>query len=1423
VKKLGPLLILSLFILLASTSFSAKLVNYTYLPGESEINFVFIYDDEPEEFDIQSLDYGRYIVVNTPGEMTDMNSINRFIGYSPIIGFKASSGKGQISYRFDMLLPREPEVEIVANTLRVTFKRNTEVIKEFSSFTDSTRTGDRPSIMALLSVLREYMDINLVIDEASLKGIQPVEFVMLSENLRAEDFFLQIVMNNPKIAYAFLPNNTVYVVRKELLPTKIEEILAETSLSPQQETSYWAAYNFRINKKSTLYEQFANLITTGETSSQRRFSVEGFKNYIQSNFETYTRAPAGTLNDDIITLAKGGDEDEEYVPVGLLLYGDNNRHERFGFFIRFLEGVSFSGDGESSEDGSQTEQTDYTQKISYAPLSQEEVREFMEFYLNFRTRVGVHKQEILPEYEELVYEILPLIDQIQITGPVNATKKITSYLTDYITNRKARGNEKIVEIKVKDGYGTVFAIALRRLFPKAIVDSEGINVNSLVNKPTFEWTYEDVKGFGAKDGNPDSVSIFGSNYEIQTSQKIADDWGWLVPPLSSEIRILTLSEEIPVNIVNGLKNPESPNSLQNKFPTIEIDYSFSPLMFVKGKTHELDLLEGYIKEIESVMLGDSDTYKIINMNTRFFEDPQLFSDLKGLVEAKFPKLEIISYPSLNSIFVKGEDSEEITKVVEEIQTLTNTTEYEEYSQYVDFERLANEDVNLVYEQLYKNKGIEMLYVESRDLYKIYGPDKAVKDFIEELKKMDARRPDEDDGTFDKTELVYITIPSLTPEEVAQLVNIKVPGVTIEPFEAGGYFITGNDEEIEKTKELINTMSTDFMEESLVLSLAPGITFQTIQNVLNLYYNVGEDMQLLDFENSKILIKGQKEKIQNIKLILNSFGLIGETDDNFEKVVKRITYPYIADTGKVPPQELMEIVNAYHPGVEIQYFSTAEIFLLIGSMNEVEKATQLINEYAEKIVVEKVWFGPVKENAYSSSEIMERLRQEIPEIKDIKADEEKREYTITGPKESVAKAVAMMNQLIEEGKGEVIPTVEFADDGVHFNVKAQGKDVLELTKEIAKGMAFEPKLFLPEDSSSITSRLEMEELTWQQWLKITERLYDFKVEVVEGLTKPIYVITPPGSEHETGMSKKRTLNISHGFAEVSSLISSAFGGEVYTDENNGLVIFTGVSDSQMVELKPLILNTVQPKKMVEIKAMVIDNKVLDNLNQSYGVSFSANSENGSFSLDNDGFSFDGSILSFTDYSNLLDLLTNKLSIGISTTGAQENSDDNSIIKPYITTLSGEQASINIGENYKYRIPTTDASGNVVEQILNVPIGNLLNIRPTVNQDDTITMEISVEISSLAGFSSDGLPNTNTRNVTSIVTVNDKDTIVMGGLQGESKNYSQEKLPFFGDLPIIGKLFTWEIENNDNRSVTIFITPRIIETKGKPMQVFGQNIE
>jgi type II secretory pathway component GspD/PulD (secretin) len=1421
VKKLGILTFcVILFLTLSMSGFGAKLVNYTYLPGEDEINFVFIYNEEPTEFEVQSLDYGRYFVVTTPGEMDEQNTIDRFLAYSPVVAFKASAGKGEIMYRFDMLLPTEPVVEIVANTLRITFKRNSQRIESFSSYTDSTQMGDRPSLIALLSVLREYMDFNLVIDEASLKGMEPVEFVMLSDNLRAEDFFLQIIMNNTKIGYAFLPNDTIYVVRKELLATKVEEILKETSISPQQETSYWSSYDFNINKKSTLYDQFTNQI---DENTQLDFSVQGFEDYIQENFETYLRVKPGELESDMIALTKGNEDEEEFVPVGLLLYGDNNRHERFNFFIQFLEGISFSDGTNPADTGLESTQI-YTRKISYKPLTEAEVREFMEFYLTFRTNMEVPKQELIADFDKVNYEISPLVSHVEIKGPVNSAKKLLAYLENYISNRKARGMEKIVELKIKDGYGAVFAIALRRLFPRAIVDADGININQLVNKPTFEWTYDDVKDFGKKDGNPDRVTLFGSNYEIITAEQIADDWDWLVPPLASEIRIISISEELPETVMAGLQNVESPNSLVSRFPEIEIDFSFTPLLFVKGKTHDLDIIEGYIKEVESVMLGSSGSYNVINVSTKFFESESLFTDLKGLIESKYTELEIIAYPSLNSILVKAQDEETAQKAIEEIKSLSKTESVNEISQYVDLERMSTEDVNMIYEQLFKDQGVDILYVQSRDMYKIYGPDVAVKAMVEELRKMDARRPDEDDGAYDKTELVNLLIPTLSASEVSQLVTLKVPGVKLEIFEGGGYFLTGTANEIIEAKDVLTSMSTEYMEESVVVKLAPGITFETLQNVLNLYYSIDEELSILDFGNSKVLLKGVKEKIENVQTILNGFGLLGENDDNFKKIVKKIDYEYIQDSGKIPPEELINIVNSYNPGVEIEYFQTASIFLLIGSSMEVENAVALINEYAEKIIVQKVWFGVEKENSYSESEMIDVIKSTVPGISKIEADSVNKEYIVTGDKESVLTAVNQMNRMIAEGKKDESsePIVVFNEDGVHFDVNAQGEYVIQITKDISMGLSSQPKLFMPDETSTATSRINMNNLTWEEWLKITERLYDFNVDVAEGLREPIYIITPPGISHETGKNRKRTLNISHGYEEVTSLIQTAYGGTVYADETNGLVVFTGISDSDMESLKPLLMNTVEPKKMVEISAMVLDNSLIDKFNQDLSLNIGTASPTLTLNSEN-GFKFEGGILDFTDFSKLLNAVTQTVEIEMSYNSQKEDGKGEQMIRPYVTTMSGEAAQILIGTSYYYRLATTAADGSVQEQLITISSGYDLNITPTVNQDGTVFLDVNVGISSSDEYNPDGFPIQKTRNAVTKVLVNDTDTLVIGGLEGNISSNSVQKLPFIGDLPFVGQFFTTKIESEDKRNVSIFITPRIIEVKGTPEEIFGQNID
>ncbi len=1496
-KKLGIFTFCVLFFLIfAVSSFGAKLVNYTYLPGEDEVNFVFIYDDDPTEFNMQSLDYGRYVVITTPGEMESQMTIDRFLGYSPVTGFTASAGKGEIMYRFDMLLPREPEVEIVANTLRITFKRNSERIESFSSYTDSTQMGDRPSLIALLSVLREYLDINLVIDETSLKGLDPVEFVMLSDNLRAEDFFLQIIIANPKIGYAFLPNNTIYVVRKEMLSQKVEEVLKETSISPQQETSYWASYDFNINKKSTLYEQFTTQINNNTTLN---FSLDGFENYIRANFETYIRAKANDLQNDMIALAKGNEDEEDYVPVGLLLYGDNNRHERFNFFIQFLEGISFSDGSNPADTGIESTQS-YTKKISYQPLTEAEVREFMEFYLTFRTNMDVPKQELIPDFEQVTYELSPLVSQVEIKGPVSSAKKLLSYIEKYISNRKARGMEKIVELKIKDGYGAVFAIALRRLFPKAIVDADGININQLVNKPTFEWTYDDVKDFGTKDGNPDRVTLFGSNYEILTAEQIADDWDWLVPALESEIRIISISGELPENIINGLQNAESPNALVNKFPQIEFDFNFlntgrEPLLFVKGKTHDLEILEGYLREIEEVSLGKAYSYfyksgeddknwkkYYLNMdadsaiyikyittvsksttssdseNASSTENDSSNSQTTTVTEAaktefkveefrnEFEKAfeqylllpvdtlkeEIMLSYDLNPLYNKVDiilvlyGNNELHNKLEEFVDVYNGLEIvqgegTEYSVYLELERMTQGDVAELYNTLFKNNGLNYIYLPSRSLYKIFGVEKSVVEFVNELKKIDARRPQETALLQRKTELVNINIPSLTVDEVIRLVNINVPSIQVEAFGAGGYFITGLESEIKKGKDFLNSLGSDFIEESLVISLAPGINFETISNVLGLYYN-SDQIQMLDFENSNVLLKGRKEKIQNAKLVLSSFGLIKMEEEDLGKIVKRMDYSYNEESGKIPPSEIISIINSYYQGVEIQYFEKASVFIIIGSEKDVISSEEMITEYANKTIVETIGFSNDNNSKYNPDEIFAMIKQEFPKLKEITIDTEKRLFKLIGDTETVEKVSKRILELSGETKVLENPIVTFADDGVHFNLNAQGKGIMEITKDIALGLSTQPKLFTPDENSTATSKINMNDLTWEEWLKITERLYDFNVDIAEGLREPIYIITPPGISHETGKNRKRTLNISHGYEEVASLIQSAYGGTVYADESNGLVVFTGVSDSDMESLKPLLLNTVEPKKMVEISAMVLDNSLIDKFNQDLSINIGTASPTLTLNSET-GFKFEGGILDFTDFSKLLNAVTQTVEVDMSYNSQKEDGNGEQMIRPYVTTMSGEAAQILIGTSYYYRLATTSPDGTVQEQLITISSGYDLNITPTVNKDGTVFLDVNVGISSSDEYNPDGFPIQKTRNAVTKVLVNDTDTLVIGGLEGTVSSNSIKKLPFIGDLPFLGQFFTTKVESEDKRNVSIFITPRIIEVKGTPEEIFGQNID
>ena len=103
---------------------------------------------------------------------------------------------------------------------------------------------------------------------------------------------------------------------------------------------------------------------------------------------------------------------------------------------------------------------------------------------------------------------------------------------------------------------------------------------------------------------------------------------------------------------------------------------------------------------------------------------------------------------------------------------------------------------------------------------------------------------------------------------------------------------------------------------------------------------------------------------------------------------------------------------------------------------------------------------------------------------------------------------------------------------------------------------------------------------------------------------------------------------------------------------------------------------------------------------------------------------------------------------------------------------------------------------------------LEVTPQITPDNRVSMVVSVTNDSI-GDIFQGIPSINTNEVTSNVLVNNGQTIVLGGIYTEGSTTSTSKVPFFGDLPIAGKLFRNESKSNNKKELLIFMTPKIID--------------
>lgn len=146
----------------------------------------------------------------------------------------------------------------------------------------------------------------------------------------------------------------------------------------------------------------------------------------------------------------------------------------------------------------------------------------------------------------------------------------------------------------------------------------------------------------------------------------------------------------------------------------------------------------------------------------------------------------------------------------------------------------------------------------------------------------------------------------------------------------------------------------------------------------------------------------------------------------------------------------------------------------------------------------------------------------------------------------------------------------------------------------------------------------------------------------------------------------------------------------------------------------------------------------------------------------------------------------------------------VSSPRVTTANQQKARIAQGIQIPYR--EASASGAASVSFKNAELS--LEVTPQITPDDKIIMDLAVNKDS-RGADTDAGPAINTQRVATQVLVSNGETAVLGGIYEQTERNDVDKVPFFGDLPIVGNAFKRRIKQDDRTELLIFITPRIMD--------------
>jgi len=156
--------------------------------------------------------------------------------------------------------------------------------------------------------------------------------------------------------------------------------------------------------------------------------------------------------------------------------------------------------------------------------------------------------------------------------------------------------------------------------------------------------------------------------------------------------------------------------------------------------------------------------------------------------------------------------------------------------------------------------------------------------------------------------------------------------------------------------------------------------------------------------------------------------------------------------------------------------------------------------------------------------------------------------------------------------------------------------------------------------------------------------------------------------------------------------------------------------------------------------------------------------------------------------------------------------NLLANPRVRIRNREKARVLIGERVPVVTTTTTPNVGTAESVNYLDVGLKLELEPTISLDDEVAMRVGLEVSNIletiTRASGTQTYRLGTRNASTVLRVRDGETQILAGLIQRDERKSGQRIPYVGDAPLLGRLFSSNSNNEVKTEIVLLITPRIV---------------